>query len=177
MTAKQENEKGNFMTAKRNDGTDFPTGREPLTSPALGAYGAHAFMGRRRQLFVLGVAVLAVVGLLAWVVSGGRAHASAVNCAATPSTCGYPDATNTGVPSGTTLSLVPSQVSSGPGWYYNATGSDVIVNVNGTVLSGLSIPYDASTRRSSMSTATRPEWSSKTTTSPPSGLASRCQLG
>jgi hypothetical protein len=64
------------------------------------------------------------------------------DCIAVPGACGFPDETNTGVPSGTALRSVPSQVSSGPGWYYNPAGGDVVVNVNGTVLSGLYIPHN-----------------------------------
>ncbi len=62
------------------------------------------------------------------------------DCITAPSACGFPDGTNTGVPSGMALRSVPGQVSSGPGWYYNPGGNDVIVNVSGTVLSGLYIP-------------------------------------
>ena len=62
-----------------------------------------------------------------------------VNCAAAPSKCGYPDATNTGVPAGTTLKTVPGQVSSGPGWHYDSRGW-VEVTGNGAALTGLSIP-------------------------------------
>ncbi len=40
------------------------------------------------------------------------------NCAASPHTCGYPDATNTGVPAGLKLLSVPDQASKGPGWAY-----------------------------------------------------------
>jgi hypothetical protein len=72
--------------------------------------------------------------------SGGAAQTP--DCLTVPHACGFPDATNTGVPSATVLRSVPGQVSSGPGWYYNAAGNDVIVNVNGTVLSDLSIPYN-----------------------------------
>jgi hypothetical protein len=90
---------------------------------------------------VLGVAAIAAVGALAGGGAKGRAEAAVLtNCAAAPSVCSYPAATNTGVPSGTTLKSVPSQASSGPGWYYNAAGNNVIVNGNGTVLSGLYIP-------------------------------------
>jgi len=64
------------------------------------------------------------------------------DCIAAPNSCGFPDGTNTGVPGGTVLLSVPGQVSSGPGWYYNPTGHDVIVDADGTVLSGLYIPYD-----------------------------------
>ena len=63
------------------------------------------------------------------------------NCAAVPRSCGYPDGTNTGVPSGTTLLTVPTQVSSGPGWSYNS-GGWVEVSGNGANLSGLYIPYN-----------------------------------
>ena len=126
------------MTTNRNT-SHIRTGREPPDSPAPGA----GRRNRRLGLTALGVAALAtVVGLLAAVgVFNGNA-AGLTNCAAKPSTCGYPDATNTGVSAGTTLMSVPSQVSSGPGWYYNAAAGNVIVNVNGTVLSGLYIPYN-----------------------------------
>ena len=62
------------------------------------------------------------------------------DCTTVPHACGFPDGTDTGVPSGAALRSVPGQVSSGPGWHYNAQDSEVIVTVNGTVLSGLSIP-------------------------------------
>jgi hypothetical protein len=62
------------------------------------------------------------------------------DCMAVPHTCGFPDSTNTGVPSGTALRSVPDQVSSGPGWHFDAKGDYVVVTVNGTVLSGLYIP-------------------------------------
>jgi len=67
--------------------------------------------------------------------------ATKTNCAATPSACGYPDATNTGVPSTIKLLTVPTQVSSGPGWAYNATDQYVNVTGNGANLTGLYIPY------------------------------------
>jgi len=72
--------------------------------------------------------------------SGGAR--GACDCVTAPHACGFPDGTNTGVPSGMALRSVPSQVSSGPGWHYNAADGDVVVNVNRTVLSGLYIPYD-----------------------------------
>ncbi len=60
------------------------------------------------------------------------------NCVTQPSRCGYPDATNTGVPAGTTLRRVPQDVTSGPGWVWDSRGwlqassgavvSDVIVS-------------------------------------------------
>jgi hypothetical protein len=131
------------MTASRNAATDIRTGQKAPASPAAGAPAAAGRRGRRFGVGVLGVAALAAAGVLAGGGAPGRADAAPLlNCAAAPSSCSYPDVTNTGVPSGTTLESVPSQVSSGPGWYYNAAGNNVIVNVNGTVLSGLYIPYN-----------------------------------
>jgi hypothetical protein len=62
-------------------------------------------------------------------------------CGAVPHTCGFPDATNTGVPAGMALKTVPGQVSSGPGWHFNRHGW-VQVDGNGAALSGLYIPYN-----------------------------------
>jgi hypothetical protein len=59
-------------------------------------------------------------------------------CTAVPHACGFPDATDTGAPEGATLRTVPDQVSSGPGWYYNA-GGWVEVDRNGAVLTGLAM--------------------------------------
>jgi hypothetical protein len=59
-------------------------------------------------------------------------------CAALPHSCGYPDWSNSGIPYGTQLLDVPSQISSGPGWYYDPRGW-VEVDGNGAVLSGLNI--------------------------------------
>jgi hypothetical protein len=90
-------------------------------------------------LAAVGVLVLAVIGLT-FGLSARHSHAAQVNCGASPSSCGYPDASNTGVPSGTTLKTVPGQVSSGPGWSYNS-GGWVAVTGNGANLTGLNIPY------------------------------------
>jgi parallel beta helix pectate lyase-like protein len=128
------------MIAKRNAAARIRTGGE---SPASLASGEHPPAGRRRRMFVaavLSVAALAVLGALAAVGAFNGNAAVLTNCSASPSSCNYPDATNTGVPAGTTLKSVPSQVSSGPGWSYNTTTKAVIVNVNGTVLSDLYIP-------------------------------------
>jgi hypothetical protein len=62
------------------------------------------------------------------------------SCITVPHTCGFPDATNTGVPRGTALRSVPGQVSSGPGWHFDARDGYVVVTASGTVLSGLYIP-------------------------------------
>jgi Right handed beta helix region len=60
-------------------------------------------------------------------------------CITVPHACGFPDATSTGVPTGTALRSVPGQVTSGPGWHFNPEGGYVMVTAPGTVLSGLSI--------------------------------------
>jgi hypothetical protein len=81
------------------------------------------------------VLAMSVAGLL----SAGTASAAVqLNCTAVPSSCGYPDATNTGVQPGTVLQAVPAQVSSGPGWSYSAATQQVNVTGNGAVLTGLS---------------------------------------
>src|ERR1700754_4603683 len=73
------------------------------------------------------------------------AHAAAAGCFAKPSSCGYPDATNTGVPAGT--SLTPS--------------SSRTITTNGTVINGLEITgtvtvaADNVTIKNSKITATR----------------------
>jgi Right handed beta helix region len=90
---------------------------------------------------------LIVLGGVAWGLALYLSQSPANNaqpnspCVTVPHACGFPDATNTGVPSGTVLRSVPGQVSSGPGWHFDAQGSRVMVTASGTVLSGLSIPY------------------------------------
>ena len=61
-----------------------------------------------------------------------------LNCAAVPHVCGYPDATNTGVPAGTVLRSVPGQVRSGLGWHWDSRGF-ITVDGDGAVLSGLAV--------------------------------------
>jgi hypothetical protein len=60
-------------------------------------------------------------------------------CLADPHSCGFPDATDSGVPPRLRLRAVPGQVSSGPGWAYDPTDHEVDVTGNGAVLTGLSI--------------------------------------
>jgi hypothetical protein len=71
--------------------------------------------------------------------SASRRSPAKRNCVVSPHTCGYPDATNTGVPASVHLLSVPGQVSFGPGWEYDSSGY-VEVYGNGAVLSGLYIP-------------------------------------
>ena len=56
----------------------------------------------------VGLAALITLSSLAAVGAFNGNAAVPTNCAAKPSSCGYPDATNTGVPAGTTLKSVPS---------------------------------------------------------------------
>jgi hypothetical protein len=87
------------------------------------------------------LAVMAGIGLVAaYAPQPGRAASHA--CVTVPHSCGFPDATNTGVPAGTVLKTVPAQVSSGQGWHYNAITHEVDVTGYDTVLKGLNIPYD-----------------------------------
>src|SRR5262245_21692866 len=87
------------------------------------------------------VAAAAAVTATTAAATAPKAQAAVVtNCVAAPSSCGFPDATNTGVPAGTALKNVGSQVTSGPGWAWNASASKVLVTGDGAVLSGLSIP-------------------------------------
>jgi hypothetical protein len=55
-------------------------------------------------------------------------------CVSRPSSCGYPDASNTGVPS-TALKNVPGDVTQGSGWYYDSRGW-VQIDGAGAVFSG-----------------------------------------
>src|SRR5450432_3968091 len=85
--------------------------------------------------------VIAGIGLgVSYAPQPGRAASHA--CVAVPHSCGFPDATNTGVRAGMTLKTVPSQVSSGRGWHYNFLTHEVDVTGYDTILSGLNIPYN-----------------------------------
>jgi hypothetical protein len=125
MSAKSEH-----TDTTRNDSAS--TGTEP-------AAPRH---GRRRLIAVLGVtgALVAAAGFVSvsYLSPAGHAATTPNNCAANPSVCGFPDATNTGVPSGMALKTVPGQVTSGTGWHWDPRGW-VQVDGNGAVLSGLSL--------------------------------------
>jgi hypothetical protein len=92
--------------------------------------------------------VLAAAAAFAALIAGAAASAApasaATTCASSPSACGYPDASNTGVPSSVKLTTVGTgagQVSSGTGWSLT-TGGWVQVTGVGATLSGLNIPYN-----------------------------------
>ena len=104
---------------------------------------------RRHVRLTAAAAVVIAAGVVgvALVISGiglSASHASLspkTNCSPVPSKCGFPDATNTGVPSGTVLKTVPGQVSKGPGWAFNSASQQVNVTGSGANLTGLNIPY------------------------------------
>jgi hypothetical protein len=102
--------------------------------------------GRRRGRWmrlalVLSGALLLVVAALGIGLNWGPFSGASTSCGQLPSSCGYPDGTNTGLPHGTHLKTVPGQVSSGTGWHYDSRGW-VEVDGNGAVLSGLYIPMN-----------------------------------
>jgi len=102
---------------------------------------------RTTTVALAGVAGAAALAAGLSVAFSGAASAAAqppralTGCGTSPSSCGYPDASNTGVPAGTVLKTVPGQVSSGTGWHFDTRGW-VQVDGAGAVLSGLSIPYN-----------------------------------
>ena len=63
------------------------------------------------------------------------------SCAHDPSSCGYPDESNSGVPAGTTLQRVPEDVKSGKGWHYDARGWIEVDGV-GATLSGITTTHN-----------------------------------
>ena len=67
---------------------------------------------------------------------GGGPVTRHTDCVASPHSCGFPDATNTG-PRVASLRSVPSQVSSGPGWSWSHGG--VEISGAGTVFAGYAV--------------------------------------
>ena len=115
------------MTTDRN-ATGDSTGRRAKASKStrnrviLGAAG------------VLAAGAVFGVGLGAGVASAGTSSGAAASES-------FPNASNTGLPAGTTLKTVPGQVSKGTGWHFDSRGW-VQVDGKGAVLSGLYIPYN-----------------------------------
>ena len=82
-------------------------------------------------------AAVAAVGVAGVAAAAGLIFSGALSTA--PS---FPDAATTGVPVGTILRTVPGQVSSGPGWEFDASTGSVEVTGDNAVLSDLYIPYN-----------------------------------
>lgn len=116
------------MNRRNHTTTATRTARAPGVRRLAAAAGALA-----------GAAAIAVtVAALAPAAAMAATATAPVNCQALPSACGYPDATNSGVPAGKTLLAVPAQVAKGPGWAYSAKTNEVDVTGAGAVLAGLS---------------------------------------
>jgi hypothetical protein len=97
--------------------------------------------GLRRRAGLAAAAAVAVAGgtiMSAALALPALADTRPLNCAASPSACGFPDATTTGVSDLTTLTSVPGQATKGQGWYWDPRGF-VEVNGNGATVSGLSV--------------------------------------
>ncbi len=60
-------------------------------------------------------------------------NAPSGNCFGAPSSCGYPDATNTGPVAGTVFTKVPEQATSGNGWTWDSRGWISVSGSNVTV--------------------------------------------
>lgn len=71
-----------------------------------------------------------------------------LGCVKAPSSCGYPDETNTGVRAGQSLQKVPDELSSGQGWRYDDRGWLVINEPNALVENlDLTTPIDVQSHR------------------------------
>jgi Right handed beta helix region len=112
------------------------------TTPAARTAATAARRVAVTALAGLGGAAFLALSLGALTPAAPASAAASVNCITAPSKCGFPDATNTGVPAGTTLLAVPAQISSGPGWAYSAADQEVNVTGAGAVISGLSMTVD-----------------------------------
>jgi hypothetical protein len=62
---------------------------------------------------------------------------SGSGCVADPQACGFPDSTNSGVPSNVALTAVPAQTTHGQGWTWDS--DHIVVTTNGATLSGLNV--------------------------------------
>ena len=65
--------------------------------------------------------------------ASGSGVSQSLNCAPAPHLCGFPDETSTGVLPGATLTQVPSQATSGPGWSCSGTNCSGGVTITGNV--------------------------------------------
>jgi hypothetical protein len=98
--------------------------------------------GKGRSLAAACVAIACVCTFFTFALS---ANAAAAGCFAKPSSCGYPDATNTGVPAGTTLTPSASKTITTNGTVINA------LEITGTV----TVAADNVTIKNSKITATK----------------------
>ncbi len=97
--------------------------------------GSHALMLRR-----MGISAFVMIAFL--VAHSGSATAMA-NCAVNPSSCGFPDKTNTGARKVSAFKRIPQDIKKGPGWYWDSRGW-IVINKNGTTFSNFIIDTDLS---------------------------------
>jgi hypothetical protein len=116
-----------------------PTDQDP--SARTSELGRHARPTARTLILASSTGVLLAAALAVLATSHWPVAPAPDQCAAVSAVCGFPDASDTGVPAGIALKAVPGQVSSGPGWSYDPRGW-VQVSGNGAVLSGLYISCD-----------------------------------
>lgn len=71
--------------------------------------------------------------------SGNGGGTQQTNCAPSPSTCGYADATNTGPVAGTVFKRVPQDITSGPGWAYDSGRDSIVIDwqSDGAIIDGI----------------------------------------
>jgi hypothetical protein len=104
--------------------------------------GRRFTIGPRRffALTIVGVAIVAGSACVAptKVPVPGPKPTATKNCAKNPSSCGFPDGTNTGVPAGTKLTAVPGQATKGSGWHWDSRGW-LVVDGKGAVLDHVSV--------------------------------------
>ena len=107
-----------------------------------------ACRGHTKRVVLVGAGSLAGAAAVALAFGGLLSPTTSVGSAGVVS---FPNASTTGVPSGTVLKSVPGQVSSGTGWkFISSSGGYVSVTGAGAVLSGLSIPYNVNVSASNV---------------------------
>jgi hypothetical protein len=120
--------------ARRNAG--LPPGRSEVL------LNAHTHLRKVALISAVAVVPVALSNSAGSHTTTGASLRASLDCVTAPASCGFPSAASTGVRPGTALKAVPGQISSGPGWAYNAADQYVEVSGRGANLTGLSIPYN-----------------------------------
>lgn len=97
---------------------------------------SRSLRGHGRAVLATAAAATVVAGTGVGLLLGGGPAGAATNSGIP---AGFPSSSNTGVPASTSLKSVPSQVSSGPGWSWNASGGYLEVSGDGANLTGLKV--------------------------------------
>lgn len=93
---------------------------------------------RLAPLLIAGVCVVVAAGVLAGGLWLSHRHKQHYSAGSEPHTAGFPDAATTGVPTGTKLTRVPQDKTSGDGWAWNRYGW-IQVQSDGATLTGLDV--------------------------------------